>query len=587
MSPEAQFEGFQVEEVLSRSSTTNVYRAFQQTLKRTVLIKELRPELIKEDDLRKRFEREARVCAQVKHENIVVIYEYKIEPDQVYVVLEYVDGCSLSDLCQQYSVLPLKLAYSVILQTLKGLSFAHKKGVIHRDLKPGNILLSKDGWVKISDFGLAWIEGESQVTRSGAVVGTPAFLSPEAISGGAVTLRSDIFSLGVTFYQLLTGEKIFHSEHFSDSLNRVLSYQPQKPSHIRSNIPPELDRLILRMLEKQPQKRWESCDGILTTLNAVEGFANLSDPKQPVRDIWENPPENAPAEEVFDKGLTRTPKRLRGRGFIWAGITGVVLITVGMLILIPHNQELPLIASNNQKTDALLAELQDSGTSSVVISATVDSLKVLSQETTEKLAFSSPKPLEQSSSEKETRKPTSSETPVSSELEHSKNENAKRGKVDTASDELIADLIIPQMPSRLKVQCDPWADVYVDGVLIGETPFDYVQIDPGKHQLIFKHPQFAPIVRDITTEPSEEFHIKVDFWETVGRIIILVDTWADVYVDGKSVGVTPLEEPIIVPLGKHTITLKNPAINDWEKEIICKRGDPPCTLRVELKPANG
>jgi hypothetical protein len=127
----------------------------------------------------------------------------------------------------------------------------------------------------------------------------------------------------------------------------------------------------------------------------------------------------------------------------------------------------------------------------------------------------------------------------------------------------------------------------LDDILLDRTPFSPRELAPGKHRLAFYHPAFPPIFRDITLRPGEAAELKVNFWETVGRIIVLVDSWADVYVNDNRAGVTPLKEPLIVPLGTHRITLKNPAFRPWETTLTFQHGDPPCTLKVKLEPDQG
>lgn len=588
MIPQTDFEGFRIDEVLSRSSTTTVYRAYQFSLKRQVLIKELRPELFQEQDLRERFEREAQVCAHIKHENIVDIHEYSTLPDRNYLVMEYVDGHSLADLLHDQPIPSLELAYSIIIQTLRGLAYAHSKGVVHRDLKPGNILISRTGWVKITDFGLALIEGSPQITHPGTVVGTPAYLSPEAIRGGAITASSDIFSLGVTFYQLLTGKRIFYAEHFSDSLSKVLSFHPPKPSQIRPDIPAEVDRIVSRMLEKQPSKRWASCDEILAEFGGIEGFSQFGDPKQIIRRYWESPAGADAARAAKVVGGVSDSHRLKMRTAVWLGLSLVIAIVfiLGIRFLLTNQRSL---------RDQSALSRRSEGTAF---------LDTASSQAPELIEYTAPlqwstEPDREIGSDSALGGGTLSEVEPSTSLRRRDNGAAdlppkpspkksdQAERKDFLASEPLANLVPESLPARLQVICDPWAEVYVDDILVGKTPIDFILLQPGERHLVFRHPMFAPILRDVTTEPGESMTVKVSFWDTVGRVIILVDPWAEIYLDGNFVDVTPLKEPLVVPLGTHTITLKNPSAEPWEKELIFKRGDPPCTLRVALKSTNG
>jgi len=587
MTPEAEFEGFRIEEVLSRSSTTTVYRAYQYSLKREVLIKELRPELFQEEDLRQRFEREAQVCAHIKNENIVDIYDFSASANRAYLVMEYVEGCSLDYILRDNPQPPLELAYSIMLQTLKGLAYAHSKGVVHRDLKPGNILISRDGWVKVTDFGLAQFEGAPQITQPGAVVGTPAYLSPEAISGGGITYRSDIFSLGVTFYQLLTGKKIFWAEHFSDSLNKVLSFHPSKPSQNRPDIPSEMDRIILRMLEKQPAKWWNSCGEILEELSQIAEVAQIDDPRLIIKRYWEEPPRREPCGDGILSQELEKSRKSRKPAIVWVSIFGILVIAIGLGIEFVPKGQAPVPLEHTYEDTAAAITKTDIPEQEVV-EFPGDSIPGKLAEEPEVQKSAPPPQTRESQTRKEPQirqeeiKPTSVVSTDSLLVQSSLALNA-----DTVAVEPIAHLIPDTRPARLQILCDPWAEVYVDDILIGKTPLRFIQVEPGEHRLVFRHPTFAPIFRDVEAKPAENITLKINFWNTVGRIVILVDPWAEVYVDGDLIDVTPLKEPLIVSLGKHTVTLKNPLTDTWEKELTFRKGDPPCTLKVALKPANG
>jgi eukaryotic-like serine/threonine-protein kinase len=573
MIQEGEFEGFRVEEVLSRSSTTTVYRAFQHSLKRPVLIKELRPELIQEKDVLERFEREAQVCARIKNENIVDLFDYSTRGERIFLVMEYVQGGSLETLIANRSPVPLSLALAIMVQTLRGLAFAHDQGVIHRDLKPGNILISKDGWVKITDFGLSMLEGSPVITRQGAVVGTPAYLAPEAISGGMVTTASDIFSLGVTFYQLLTGQKIFQAEHFSDSLKKVLSFNPPPLAQWRDDVPPELDRLILRMLEKQQAKRWTSATAILEALESQGLLANLGDPKLIIRRSWDDPLD--PHTEATPTPSTHYLKaRQRKAWLTYSAALVFILLVVGYVVTRQQSRpEVEEIASRKPEPLTKADTLHQSESLLSADSATAVRQKSESQVTTPSVGKGVPV---QESQKAEPRPPAGNVEPKSSPVKSPPKEQTK-------DPTLLTDL----RPARLVVQCDPWADVYLDDVFLATTPFEAVQVTPGLHRLTFRHTNFPPVFREINAKPGQAIDLSVNVWETVGRIFVYVDTWAEIFVDGHKKGVTPLQEPLIVSLGSHQIVLKNPSFPTWSKEVSFERDDPPCTLKVELKATHG
>jgi serine/threonine protein kinase len=579
-SSDGKFEGYRVEEVLSRSSTTTVYRAFQESLQRTVLIKELRSDLAGDQDVIERFEREAKVCANIKHENIVDIFERSEKGDHIFLVMEYVSGCSMEEFIREYAALPLGTAYlavvlAVMFQTLRGLAHAHSKGVIHRDIKPSNILISRDGWVKITDFGLSLFEGAPGITVPGAVVGTPAFLSPEAINGGAITYRSDIFSLGVTFYQLITREKIFFADHFSDSLKKVLSYHPPAISSLRPDFPVELDRIIAKMIEKNPAKRWASADEIITALE--ERFSPYSvNSNRIVKNFLETGGKltiEPTVEPVPRKGKPRQfDKRKRG---VYLGIPlilAVVASTYYLLFHQPSDQKEEFTEPSGQMSAPV--EVQKADTTLSTIPAPIAQS---AQEVVRKQSASVPGGASE----------TAKESGFKGEGEKAGGEREPPPHPRRPQQEASSAAALPATPGTVRIQVEPWADVYLDDIFIDKTPFAPIPIPPGRHRLVFQHPEFPPVFQDIETKPGEELQVQVNLWSTVGRIFVIVDTWANVYIDDRLVGVTPFSEPIIVPLGKHLVTLENPKFPIWRKEISFNRDDPPCTLKVEFKSVHG
>jgi serine/threonine protein kinase len=257
-----QVPGFELRRVISRSAIATVYEAYQPELNRKAFLKKLHPQFAKDPEIRARFKREAQICARIKHLNLVDIYDYIAQEDQVVLVLEYVEGHSLAELIKAKGPFPVNVTVAILLEILKGLAYAHNKGVIHRDLKPENILISDEGIVKISDWGLSFSPELGVLTHQGMAVGTPAYMSPEAASGGEISFRSDLFSRGVTVYEMLVGKRIFQGESISETLKKVLSDSPPKLLELRSDIPSGIERILTKMLEKSPSKRFATADEV-------------------------------------------------------------------------------------------------------------------------------------------------------------------------------------------------------------------------------------------------------------------------------------------------------------------------------------
>ncbi len=254
---------FKIIKKIGKGGMGTVYLAVDEILGRYVALKVISQELSQSENIMKRFEVEAIAQARLNHENIISIYSYKVVEGTHFIVMEYVEGKSLKDLLREEGYLDIKKALEIFIGILSAIDYAHKKGVIHRDIKPSNIIVPPDGIPKIGDFGIAKVKGIEGLTREGSVLGTPVYSSPEQISGGKITYKTDIYSLGVLLYEMLTGSPPFVNEK-KDSLldvaEKKLKEKPGKPSSINPEIPDKLDKIILKALEKSPDKRYSSVE---------------------------------------------------------------------------------------------------------------------------------------------------------------------------------------------------------------------------------------------------------------------------------------------------------------------------------------
>jgi len=252
-----------------------VYKAEDTQLERTVALKFLPAELTEEPEARERFIREAKAAAALSHNNICNIHEIGKEENQLFIVMEYIEGDSLK---QRISKGPLDQAgaLDIAVQVAEGLEEAHKKGIVHRDIKPGNIMLTKKGTAKVMDFGLAKISGRSLITREAKTMGTVAYMSPEQAKGEVVDHRSDIWSLGVVLYEMITGQLPFKGEHDQSIIHSILNHKPGPITKILKDLSLGLEQVIAKALEKNPYKRYRSMEDFLNDLRAIaEGLKPL------------------------------------------------------------------------------------------------------------------------------------------------------------------------------------------------------------------------------------------------------------------------------------------------------------------------
>lgn len=255
---------YQLFETLGVGATSRVVRGFDPMIGRAVAIK-IFPSEIAEGEARNRFLREARVVGQLSHPNIVTLHDMGIEEatQTPYLVMELVEGVALDRVLEK-GTLPLPRACAWIAHAAEALDVAHKRGIIHGDVKPANILISSDGRVKLTDFGMARVaKGEA---RDSALLGTPAYWCPEQIMGRPQDARSDIFSLGVVLYEILTGTRPFEADSLQGICNRVLSSTPNSVSQLQASIPAAFDEIISSCLAKNPDQRIVSAESLAQLL---------------------------------------------------------------------------------------------------------------------------------------------------------------------------------------------------------------------------------------------------------------------------------------------------------------------------------
>jgi serine/threonine-protein kinase len=254
---------YELIEKIGRGGMGVVYRGKDTVIGRAVAVKMLISDIDVSDETRQRFFREARSAGQLTHRNVVTIYDFGEEGGRAYIVMELLHGESLTNLLGRGVKLPLEQQVEIMMRVSEGLAFAHSRGIIHRDVKPANLFVTADGQVKILDFGVARI-ASSKLTRSGLLVGTPDYMSPEQVMGQVVDQRSDVFSAGAVFYQLLTGRKPFAAKRLPDVLNKVRLEAPEAITEAEA--PADLTAIVMKALEKDPAHRYQRTVEMLASL---------------------------------------------------------------------------------------------------------------------------------------------------------------------------------------------------------------------------------------------------------------------------------------------------------------------------------
>jgi len=256
---------YKILEKLGEGGMGVVYKAQDTKLDRIVALKFLPAQYASDKELKSRFKREAQAAAALNHPNIITIHEVAEYENRPYFAMEYVEGESLKDLITRKDLSIDKVA-DIAMQICEGLAKAHEVGIVHRDVKPQNILIDKDGRARILDFGLAKLKKDAMLTRTGSTVGTVAYMSPEQAQGEEVDYRSDIFSLGVVLYEMITGQLPFKSEHEAAMIYSIVNENPEPLARYKSNVPDELKRMVDKTMVKSREMRYQHVDDLRADL---------------------------------------------------------------------------------------------------------------------------------------------------------------------------------------------------------------------------------------------------------------------------------------------------------------------------------
>ncbi len=259
-------ERYEIIEILGEGGMAFVYKAKDKQLKRNVAIKTLKPNYVNQEKFVDRFRREAQTAANLNHPNIVQIFDWGIE-DEPYFVMEYIEGNTLTSIISSNRTVGLNDILYIGSQVANGLKEAHKHGLVHRDIKPGNIMITPDGKVKVTDFGIVSLQNEeSDITKTGAVLGTASYISPEQAQGKPVSFESDLYSLGTVLYELIAGKPPFTGDSPIATATKHLTDKPEKLSNYRKDIPKALENAVLKLLEKKPSDRFKSAEDLRALL---------------------------------------------------------------------------------------------------------------------------------------------------------------------------------------------------------------------------------------------------------------------------------------------------------------------------------
>lgn len=542
---------YEIMETIATGGMATIYKARQISLDREVVVKKLHPHLAEDANFVRRFKREAAILAKLQHKNIVGILDFFEENNEQYIVLEYIRGYSLDRLIKERKAIPFGIAVYILREVCRGLSYIHINNILHRDLKPDNIMISDDGDIKITDFGLAYRKENMNITNPGTYVGTPSYFPPEQLMGRPLTPAADIFSLAVLFVEMLTGKNPFEGDKEFDTINNILYHTKVKLKFHGARPPSQIIKLIYAMMEKDPQNRISSCDDIIKILNAHTPPLT--------RDTFDDYLNNRRSLKHEDINLTVSISTRRDAYYLIALFALMAVFTV-----VSAYQIYNYIQHSGNRYKEVIVEVPKEG-------------YVLHIE-------SEPNRADVSINDSLFLK-----TPVSINLVPDtywiRTADERFKQRDTvialfANDTLIMNLTEKEIIytyGYLKINVMPWADLYIDNEFIDRTPLeDSVKLTTGTHNIRLVHPNRKILEEEVNIKEGT-ITLDRELEKAFGFLKIIVKPWGNVFIDDSLVGITPLADTIKLTTGPHRVIIKNPAlgemtdnINIIEKEVLRK-----------------
>lgn len=315
---------YRIIEQIGEGAMGVVYRALDPVLNRMVAIKVMSDSLARDDDLRSRFLREAQAAGSLQHPNVVTIYDFGEVSGHLFIAMEFVAGNDLEALIRAGSPMTIVDKIDILVDVLGGLGYAHKHGVVHRDVKPANIRVDEEGRARIMDFGIAYLQS-SKLTRTGIMVGTPAYMAPEQVTGGVITPQTDIFSVGAVMYELFTGSKPFEGESLHSVFYKIVSQAPPELAALAPNLPESLNVIAMRALAKDPAERYAT---------ASEMAAELAEARGRLDSVLSQPTtlslRSSITNGLSSRATQSIPTRQSRSRLVVAGVAGGVVLLAGV-----------------------------------------------------------------------------------------------------------------------------------------------------------------------------------------------------------------------------------------------------------------
>ncbi len=474
LSPGALFHGrYEIEKPLGRGGMGMVYRAHDRTLDERVAIKVLRPDFAQDPKMAERFRSEIKIARRIRHRNVCAIHDYGEDRGLLYISMELIDGVDMKQVLRERGGLPSDEAYDVSIQLAEGLEAVHAAGIIHRDLKTPNIMVDRDHVARLMDFGIAKRqEGGGTATATGQVLGTPEYMAPEQAQGHKVDFRTDVYALGVVIYEIFTGNVPFRGD---TPISTILKHLNDPPPLDVAGLPQGLRSVLRRALAKEPDLRYPTARALADGLREARSPSRKQQPMPTVALEAPTLPQPVTRRAIAPWMIALPLLAVAGGGYLALRRGHAVDPTPP-----PPSTTLPPPPTTTA-------------------TSSVDSLAMSTrppEPTTTLPAPSSPPP------HKATPAPSPRSTPGPPSP-------TPTPPPPTTLLQAPAVTAAPQ-PGMLQIVVRPWAEVSIDGRLVGTTPMDRVPLPAGPHTLSLRHPAYEALARAVAIKPGETTRLVID-----------------------------------------------------------------------------
>jgi len=585
---EIEGRNYQILNTIATGGTAVLYKAIQSSLDRLVVVKRLHSHLTSDPNFTKRFELEAKAAASLDHENIVRIIDFGSSHSNYYIVMEYIDGQSLKELLQKKGTLGEELTLLIAYEICMGLDHAHQRGITHRDIKPANIMITKEGQVKITDFGLAKLhQSQTQQTVANTLLGTPLYMSPEQAIGDSVDGRSDLFSLGTICYEMVTGTQPFVGENYAAVIQNIINGTVPPPSKIRDTVSSEADSMVMKALNREPCKRFRTALEMARAIESHLGQEKILSIKEQLRRLI----TSDGSSEIVSP--TAQKRGSFGRRKVLSAVL-TSLAVVGLAVVLGMNpgklddlktRFKALLASNPvPPAEEFQLGSQEELTGPMVVPPLEPNIKNPFEEkrdthenTTETpkgavpvdTAQSTPNPFGDSL---DTAEPRSANTPGTTSGEIAAEPESATPVIEKEKKPHIG---------YLEITVEPEAAIYIDGKHHTDgAGLGPLELSVGTHEIVCERETYSIYREAIHIKKGELSRRRIFLERLQGAVHFETDNGIQIFIDDVFKGTTPISRPIKLPVGTHRIELKKLGYKSWVSKVFVPSGE---TLWLQIK----